>query len=141
MSEFEERLDIIQRTIEERARKTGTDFGYLALYKGNGVGPLHYGKGYKAEDIIDGMKARGYKLKLTGESETAYEFEINKLPKERYGMTLILQPKSKEDVSAGLTALIKAMERDAKQMPEKVRITVKPSEGLGFGVEFRIEWE
>ena len=141
MSKFEERLDIIQKAIEERSRKTGEDRGRMALCKGNGVGPLDYGKGYKAEDVIDGMKARGYKLKLTAESETAYEFEASKLPRERYGMGLILQPKSKEDVSAGLTALIKAMERDAKQMPEKVRITVKPSEGLGFGVEFRIEWE
>ena len=141
MSEFEERLDIIQRTIEERSIKTGEDRGRMVLCKGGGTGPLNYGRGYKAQDIIDGMKSRGYGLKLTGESETAYEFEINKLPKERYGMTLILQPKSKEDVSAGLTALIKAMERDAKQMPEKVRITVKPSEGLGFGVEFRLEWE
>ena len=60
---------------------------------------------------------------------------------DRWGMRLILQPKSKEDVSEGLTALIKVMERDAKQMPEKVAITVKPSENLGFGVEFRIEWE
>ena len=141
MSEFEKRLDSIQKAIEERSRKTGEDRGRMALCKGNGVGPLDYGKGYKAEDVIDGMKARGYKLKLTAESETAYEFEISKLPKERYGMTIILRPKSKEDVSEGLTALIKAMERDAKQMPEKVRITVKPSEGLGFGVEFRLEWE
>ena len=141
MSEFEERLDIIQRTIEERARKTGTDCGHLALCKGNGVGPLDYGKGYKAQDIIDGMKSRGYGLKLTGESETAYEFEISKLPKDRYGMSLILQPETKEDVTEGLNALIKAMERDAKQMPEKVRIYVNQSEGLGFGVEFRIEWE
>ena len=141
MSEFEKRLDSIQKAIEERSRKTGDDRGRMVLCKGGGIGPLNYGRGYKAQDIIDGMKSRGYGLKLTGESETAYEFEINKLPKERYGMTLILQPKSKEDVSEGLTALIKAMERDAKQMPEKVWITVKPSESLGFGVEFRIEWE
>ena len=60
---------------------------------------------------------------------------------DRWGMRLILQPKTKEDVTEGLTCLIKAMERDAKQMPEKVWITVKPSEGLGFGVEFRLEWE
>ena len=141
MSKFEERLDSIQKAIEERSRKTGEDRGRMVLCKWGGIGPLDYGRGYKAQDIIDGMKSRGYGLKLTGESETAYEFEINKLPKERYGMTLILQPKSKEDVSEGLMALIKAMERDAKQMPEKVRITVKPSEGLGFGVEFRLEWE
>ena len=141
MSEFEKRLDSIQKAIEERSRKTGEDRGRMVLCKGGGIGPLNYGRGYKAQDIIDGMKSRGYGLKLTGESETAYEFEINKLPKERYGMTLILQPKSKEDVSEGLTALIKAMERDAKQMPEKVRIYVNQSEGLGFGVEFRIEWE
>ena len=102
---------------------------------------MNYGRGYKAEDVIVGMKARGYKLKLTAESETAYEFEVSKLPRERYGMGLILQPKSKEDVTEGLNALIKAMERDAKQMPEKVRIYVNQSEGLGFGVEFRIEWE
>ena len=141
MSEFEKRLDSIQKAIEERSRKTGGDRGRMVLCKVGGIGPLNYGRGYKAQDIIDGMKSRGYGLKLTGESETAYEFEINKLPKERYGMTLILQPKSKEDVSEGLTALIKAMERDAKQMPEKVRIYVNQSEGLGFGVEFRIEWE
>ena len=141
MSEFEKRLDSIQKAIEERSRKTGEDRGRMAFCKGGGIGPLNYGRGYKAQDIIDSMKSRGYGLKLTGESETAYEFEINKLPKERYGMILILQPKSKEDVSEGLTALIKAMERDAKQMPEKVWITVKPSEGLGFGVEFRLEWE
>ena len=141
MSKFEEKLDIIQRTIEERQKKTGTYNGCMAFFKGIGVSPLEYGRGYKAEDIIDGMKARGYKLKLTGESETAYEFEVSKLPKERWGMSLILQPKSKEDVSEGLTALINAMERYAKQMPEKVAITVKPSENLGFGAEFRIEWE
>jgi hypothetical protein len=76
-----------------------------------------------------------------GESETAYEFEVSKLPKESWGMSLILQPKSKEDVTEGLNALIKTMERDAKQVPEKVAITVNPSKGLGFGVEFRIEWE
>ena len=141
MSEFEKRLDSIQKAIEERSRKTGEDRGRMAFCKGGGIGPLNYGRGYIAQDIIDGMKSRGYGLKLTGESETAYEFEINKLPKERYCMTLILQPKSKEDVTEGLNALIKAMERDAKQMPEKVRIAVKPSEGLGFGVEFRLEWE
>ena len=141
MSEFEKRLDSVQKAIEERSIKTGEDRGRMVLCKGGGIGPLNYGRGYKAQDIIDGMKSRGYGLKLTAEGETAYEFEVSKLPRERYGMGLILQPKSKEDVSAGLTALIKAMERDAKQMPEKVRITVKPSEGLGFGVEFRIEWE
>ena len=141
MSEFEERLDIIQRTIEERSIKTGEDRGRMVLCKGGGTGPLNYGRGYKAQDIIDGMKSRGYGLKLTGESETAYEFEINKLPKERYGMTLILQPKTKEDVSEGLTCLIKAMERDAKDVPEKVKITVGPPADFNFGVEFRIEWE
>ena len=141
MSEFEKRLDSIQRTIEERLRKTGEDCVYMFLSRWRGFGFSDYGIEYKAEDIIDGLKSRGYKLKLTIESETAYKFEISKLPKERYGMTLILQPKSKEDVSEGLTALIKAMERDAKQMPEKVWITVKPSEGLGFGVEFSVEWE
>ena len=141
MSEFEKRLDSIQKAIEERSRKTGEDRGRMALCKGNGVGPLDYGKGYKAQDIIDGMKSRGYGLKLTGESETAYEFEISKLPKDRYGMSLILQPETKEDVTEGLNALIKAMERDAKQMPEKVRISVNQSEGLGLGVEFRVERE
>ena len=141
MSEFEKRLDSVQKAIEERVRKTGADCGYLALCKGNGVGPLDYGRGYKAQDIIDGMKSRGYGLKLTAEGETAYEFEASKLPRELYGMSLILQPKSKKDVTEGLNALIKAMERDAKQMPEKVRIYVNQSEGLGFGVEFRVEWE
>ena len=60
---------------------------------------------------------------------------------DRWGMRLILQPKSKEDVSEGLTALIKAMERDAKEVPEKVKITVGASSDFNFGVEFRIEWE
>ena len=60
---------------------------------------------------------------------------------ELRGMRLILQPETKEDVTEGLWCMIKAMERDAKQMPEKVWITVKPSEGLGFGVEFSVEWE
>ena len=60
---------------------------------------------------------------------------------ERWGMRLILQPKTKEDVSEGLTALIKAMERDAKAVPEKVKITVGPTVAFNFGVEFRIEWE
>ena len=60
---------------------------------------------------------------------------------DRWGMRLILQPKIKEDVSEGLTALIKAMERDAKAVPEKVKITVGPSSDFNFGVEFRIEWE
>ena len=141
MSEFEKRLDSIQKAIEERSIKTGEDRGRMVLCKGGGIGPLNYGRGYKAQDIIDGMKSRGYGLKLTAEGETAYEFEVSKLPRELYGMILILQPKSKKDVAEGLNALIKAMERDAKQMPEKVRITVKPSEGLGFGVEFRLEWE
>ena len=60
---------------------------------------------------------------------------------DRWGMRLILQPKTKEDVSEGLTALIKAMERDAKDAPEKVKITVGPPADFNFGVEFRIEWE
>lgn len=137
MSEFEEKLDSIQRAIEERSIKTGTDFRYMALCKWNGVGSFDC----KAEDIIDGMKARGYKLKLIGESKMAYEFEVSKLPKERRGMRLILQPKSKEDVTEGLVTLIKAMERDAKAIPGKVNISVNPSKEFGFGVEFRIEWE
>ena len=60
---------------------------------------------------------------------------------ERWGMRLILQPKTKEDVSEGLTCLIKAMERDAKDVPEKVKITVGAPADFNFGVEFRIEWE
>ena len=74
MSEFEKRLDSIQKAIEERARKTGADCGYLALCKGNGVGPLDYGKGYKAQDIIDGMKSRGYGLKFIRRLAFACEF-------------------------------------------------------------------
>ena len=141
MSEFEKRLDSIQKAIEERSRETGEYRGRMAFCKGDGIGPLNYGRGYKAQEIIDGMKSRGYGLKLTGENETAYEFEMSKLPKDRYGMRLILQPKTKEDVTNGLTYLIKAMERDAKQMPEKVKITVGASSDFNFGVEFRIEWE
>ena len=60
---------------------------------------------------------------------------------ERRGMRLILQPKTKEDVSEGLMALVKAMERDAKEVPEKVKITVGAPVDFNFGVEFRIEWE
>jgi len=141
MSEFEKKLDSIQKAIEERSIKTGEDRGRMAFCKGGGIGPLNYGRGYKAQDIIDGMKSRGYGLKLTDESETAYEFEISKLPKERYGMTLILQPKSKEDVSVGLIALIQAMEYHADDTPKKVNITVNPAEEFRFGVEFRLEWE
>ena len=60
---------------------------------------------------------------------------------DRWGMRLILQPKTKEDVTEGLMALVKAMERDAKDVPEKVKITVGPPADFNFGVEFRIEWE
>ena len=69
------------------------------------------------------------------------EFEVSKLPKDRRGMRLTLQPKTKEDVTEGLTYLIKAMERNAKEVPEKVKITVGPPTGFSFGMEFRIEWE
>ena len=61
--------------------------------------------------------------------------------KERRTMRLILQPETKEDVTDGLMALVKAMERDAKAVPEKVKITVGPPADFNFGVEFRIEWE
>ena len=60
---------------------------------------------------------------------------------KRWGMRLILEPKTKEDVTKGLMALVKAMERDAKAVPEKVNISVGPPADFNFGVEFRIEWE
>ena len=60
---------------------------------------------------------------------------------ELRGIRLILQPKTKEDVTEGLMCLIKAMERDAKEVPKKVKITVWPPADLNFGAEFRIEWE
>ena len=66
--------------------------------------------------------------------------EVCGMPELR-GMRLILQPKTKEDVSEGLWCLIKAMEFDAKEVPEKVKITVGPPADFNFGVEFRIEWE
>ena len=64
-----------------------------------------------------------------------------RVTKERYGMRVILQPKSKEDVSVGLIALIQAMEYHADDTPKKVNITVNPAEEFRFGVEFRVEWE
>ena len=61
--------------------------------------------------------------------------------KERRTMRLILQPNTKEDVTEGLWCLIKTMERDAKSVPEKVKITVGLPAYFSFGVEFRIDWE
>ena len=60
---------------------------------------------------------------------------------DRWGMRVILQPKSKEDVSVGLIALIQSMEYHADDTPKKVNITVNPAEEFRFGVEFRVEWE
>ena len=141
MSEFEARLDRIQKDIEEGTINRDGGCERLALRAWKGFGPSDYGATYKAQDIIDGMKSRGYELKLIDESEMAYEFEVSKLPKDRRGMRLILQPKTKEDVTEGLTYLIKAMERNAKEVPEKVKITAGPPADYDFGVEFKIEWE
>ena len=58
-----------------------------------------------------------------------------------YDGELIRENVGKDAINRYRTGKRKAMERDAKEVPEKVKTTVGPPADFNFGAEFRIEWE
>ena len=93
---------------------------------------------YTDIDITQGMKDRGYILTLSGETETAYTFDVKK---RRMWIEETRKIHDTEDVKECINELMNAMAETVVKRPNVVEITMKPSDILFGGHDFMVEWE
>lgn len=93
---------------------------------------------YTDIDITQKMKDRGYILTLSGETETAYTFDVKK---RRTWIEETRKIHDTEDVKECINELLNAMAKTVDKRPNVVEITMKPSDILFGGHDFTIEWE